>query len=420
MKKLKIETLGYYIPAFFFLEVGTNENLDEIENLPDKVKATFSHEYIHFLQDLFTNYGLRNITHIVDILKTLNQEILKNKKKEIEVPVEIPEDGVANINIELENLYLGDYEFDFQFDQIIDILIEPNNTIENYEGVPIVQMNVLNSQTSERSSFNFGALCVIESMAYVIESQLFNNDPAPDFPYRIVEKTINHIWSAINKPDIIIALCEVALNSYNPGHFFVDILYRMQNQGFTPKTPTDIYKFSEGYSAEINGRVLSHNELFEEQSTVAEVSLKDYFTTDYYNPIKSWVSDIFSKTRNLKSNSKFNFASIIEGTKSERQNRFLSVVNYLGIPVMSNSKNQFWSTHDAKQLIMFRAIVEIQNVLIYGNKCCELKGFCSQAPQGDITNSFCDTEPWKRSTMENLCPFGQMWKLWGLHEKQIR
>ena len=90
----QVETLGIYLPAFFFIKINTNESLIEIEKCKDRVKATYFHEYIHYLQDLFTLFGLRNINHIVNVVYSINKEALTTD--EIKYPLEIS--GLSKIS----------------------------------------------------------------------------------------------------------------------------------------------------------------------------------------------------------------------------------------------------------------------------------------------------------------------------------
>jgi hypothetical protein len=47
----------YYVPSFYFMKIETNE---DIEYAIRNNTQTFLHEYIHFLQDLFLPYNIRN------------------------------------------------------------------------------------------------------------------------------------------------------------------------------------------------------------------------------------------------------------------------------------------------------------------------------------------------------------------------
>lgn len=61
MSRLRSTVLGYYIPSFFEMHVDTYHNDMTINKLPPGDMTTLFHEYIHFLQDFTTYYGLNGI-----------------------------------------------------------------------------------------------------------------------------------------------------------------------------------------------------------------------------------------------------------------------------------------------------------------------------------------------------------------------
>ncbi len=79
MHLFKKETLlGSYNPAFYYIYLDTDDSLDDLLNLTEEEFTTFIHEYIHFLQDILTIYGLRNILQVTDTIKSLILQIKKS------------------------------------------------------------------------------------------------------------------------------------------------------------------------------------------------------------------------------------------------------------------------------------------------------------------------------------------------------
>jgi len=74
MNELPLDTLGYYEPGFLHLKVNINEDITDLNKLiwnPAK-KSLFStifHEYIHFLQEVTSTYGLMNCIIYIDFVK---------------------------------------------------------------------------------------------------------------------------------------------------------------------------------------------------------------------------------------------------------------------------------------------------------------------------------------------------------------
>ena len=77
MKRFYVDNdLGCYYPAFFFMELNTDEEIADLNKVTTATLSTFHHEYVHFLQDITTSYGLMNICHVVDHQKLINERIL--------------------------------------------------------------------------------------------------------------------------------------------------------------------------------------------------------------------------------------------------------------------------------------------------------------------------------------------------------
>ncbi len=60
----------------------------------------------------------------------------------------------------------------------------------------------------------------------------------------------------------------------------------------------------------------------------------------------------------------------------------------------------------------------VMNV-IEGNLVCTCVNFCKKVPEGDITNSMCYDNPWKRTEIKPLCIFAQFWIMWGFVKKEV-
>lgn len=66
---LSYSSLGLYSSSFLKMYLNTDENLENIFALSDPTSAAFLHEYVHFLQDITTIYGLQNSVHVVQYIK---------------------------------------------------------------------------------------------------------------------------------------------------------------------------------------------------------------------------------------------------------------------------------------------------------------------------------------------------------------
>ena len=196
-RTLSSELLGYYLPSFLFIKINTDESLDNLNILEESTLSTLSHEYFHFLQDIFTTNGLFKIIETVDRLKEANNTIQSNGTDKFTIPYVAPSDSITQLNLDLFSVYEGDAKCAITYNKIIDIKKEENGLIPGYEQVPMISVYVENTYTGLKSIFAFGSVCIAESMAYLLEDLLFGGVQVPSVPYRVVEEVCNFILPRI-------------------------------------------------------------------------------------------------------------------------------------------------------------------------------------------------------------------------------
>jgi hypothetical protein len=298
-KRLFDKVLGFYFPAFLFMQINTDEELSDLYKLSKENRPTFYHEYVHFLQDITTTYGLWNIYRIVDLQKAINKKIFENNSNTFKLPV-IKLDKITETNIDLSGIYYGDSP---TVDEGFDIIITKidsveDGTIPGFEYVPNIVVTA-NNGFNKDCNFNFGAYCLQESMAYLIEDQLFDKNITPQSPYKTVELVVDFIYPEIakNKRNLIY-MCDAALNVDHPGKFFYDVICKMKEKSFVPNNPKEIYAFFQD-NAPKNFDIYS---FFENISQQAEKQILDYFTIPIFDAVKIWLKDIISSARKLRLN----------------------------------------------------------------------------------------------------------------------
>ena len=98
MNKLNT-TLGSYLPSFFMMEVDFPfSSKDLTAPFYEKWISVFTHEYIHFLQDITTFVGLNNAFVYSEHIHGLVNGIYQHPKGNLAVPVSIP-CNYANIEL---------------------------------------------------------------------------------------------------------------------------------------------------------------------------------------------------------------------------------------------------------------------------------------------------------------------------------
>ena len=91
---------GEYYPAFFEMKLKIDGELD-LNTCSDMDFALFFHEYIHFLQDITTSYGLTRCYSYGEYVNSVVNDIITKPKGGIHVPYLYDDNR--------DNIMLGDY-----------------------------------------------------------------------------------------------------------------------------------------------------------------------------------------------------------------------------------------------------------------------------------------------------------------------
>jgi hypothetical protein len=245
MKTLqKFENCGFYHPAFFNLHVNTESDLTDLKTLNKRDKSTFFHEYIHFLQDLFTVYGLHNITDLVKRLHVINMHYLKIEK--IEVPICINDKDLERIK-RLGTAFQGTTEFK-EIDDVLSLNLVPNDEMHGARNYEFVDIECIRFTPCEVDSFYLGGYHVQESLAYYIESLCFGDYNPPVFPYLTVDLIIERFFKDLKLSRYHrIVMCEESLNSSHPARTLIYILSHLQEKRLEFDTPEELQAYCKKY-----------------------------------------------------------------------------------------------------------------------------------------------------------------------------
>ena len=343
MPRLKSTELGYYIPSFFEMHVNTYCDDLTINKLPLKDMTVLFHEYIHFLQDFTTYYGLNAIYTYSEYLHSVVNRIYGIKTKEFPVPFNIT-DNTDNVllNKQILNFTQGDTEecTPFSVDEVeedVDELL-PNAFMKN---VPNVILN-LNGDLRV-----FGAIAIMESMAYLMEQLCspVGYEKSPDFPYRSAELVADfYVKDFSENPLMILALCDMSLQSSNPGACFVRVMKGIRDGNVVFEKPEDIYDHFynqisvTAYGAE--STLISH---FKMLLSIVQNCMKSYLRDmpilkEYYD----WIDHLVKFAINWREHDRYFLL------KMARQNDLVNngcwgyAVHEVGAPLMVNNNGDYF------------------------------------------------------------------------------
>ena len=424
MMRKQNKSLGFYLPNFFRLHISIDNSIKDFNKLSDLDFSVFFHEYVHFLQNITTLYGLENIHVTVEYLRYANNFIVKRSKQNFAIPIEPDPSNSDNVflNRYLCQLTYGDVN-EFNIKEIsnyeltsfpIDILNSPIHQVEVAD-VKFVDIN------GEEKIFTFGACCIMESMAYLLEQLTCKKyKKSPDIPYQSAELIVKHIYPDFGENKLnILALCDISLGISNPAEYFVLTLEDWKKKGTIPTNPIILYDDFKNGAFSLNGyKKSNYNNHLQKFSNVAISQLKGYFNDSLFDNLKSWIEQVISVAVDYRLHKPSFIIDIAKGNIRENE-IFKELFNKIGTPLLTNNKKEFRFYHPyayKKQIDIgyFWAINQIRNVFSRGIRTCELYEFCNQYESNTQTDERCKNEPWTRCRDEKLCYFAILWRHWGL------
>ncbi len=420
----KIETTrGYYNPSFLKLTVNADCNLSDLNQLDKPHFSTFFHEYIHFLQDLTTTFGITNASIIANRLRYYNEQFRNSPDQYVKVKIPLSDQDGANskLNAELQNLYLGtgNLRTGFQDLTLLSVVIRDSNVfLPSPFSKYAKEVHVNLTLDGSNETFKFGGICILENIAHILQEKFFGETHHPFWPYKAAEYIASHIHPQFaSSKENVLALCEASLMSMHSGETFVSILEIMKAQNYLPENAIDVYDF---VLRNVSADSKSLLDVFKSQIKKAKELLGGYFTTDVYLAEKKWVDEILSQGESIRL---MNTGLFLEMFRQHTMPsaKFIEVFNKLGTPFMMNINGDAWFhpphavAQENIQPDRLAAIMEIFNLFENGTNKCDLKHFCMVNINVDTR---CNCSPWKRWNDSQVCAYGALWKTWGLFEKE--
>ena len=416
--------LGYYLPSFFLLHVNTDKNIKDIIGSEDE--RTLAHELVHFMQDISTIYGLINISNNIDIIRDQNR-ILRSEPQPISIPIKAHTySNTTMINKDLFSIYIGDGSESYcEFPGNIKVTSIRNEILEvKHPELYIKNLEIEVGINDNKRLFNFGAASIMESMAHLIENEIYGiNTHLLSFPYDAAKLVVEYIYPELSNNIAVIELCEAALMSYHPAEAFVNSLEQMKRENFVYCSANDAYQFVISKNQlEWNGNATSILDEYSRVVTLTINQIESLFTTAPLSEDR-WGNDLINKVYELKKSGKSVTSMLFSKIKDYRTNLF-NAINFIGFPVARNSKGDYWEQVNIDDgmgyytPIMFSVILTFKNILENKGVECLLIDYCKDSKLPII--SFCYKSPWKIDYLKNRhCRFSGLWRMWGLEGIQL-
>lgn len=430
MRNELYSSAGIYAPTFFNMSIDTRESLQDILKLSPAAAAAFIHEYTHYLQDIATTYGLRNIIMVADFMKTVNMDQRESESRIMKIPYQIDKAKIrgAHYNGPIQRLLTGTIN-KVRNGEIQEITkrIEKKEVPPQIKDIEVVEIYF---EKPYKVTFDLGSCAITESMAYLIEQSIYPGvlPKTDDFCYYAAASVGEFIYPEFaNNPLNLIALCDASLMYGNPGAVFYDMLKKMKEEAFIPSSYVDIYHFVFASVQEAYALVIQHwNHIFNNHTQTAIFQLIDYFTIEAFEANKAWIEFTLLHANMLRNEDVSFLVKMVEGGPISGNPIFKNVFSRVGMPITSNSDGEAWFATNAPNQEKIRSeflwvVNQIYNVYINSRSLrrCGLEQWCREGckTQGieDYTDYRCFENPWDRhKDAKLLCPFSQVWRAWGM------
>lgn len=408
------ELRGFYRPHFFSLFINV-EFYGDLSDLTQTDLGTFVHEYVHYLQNITTIFGLRNSLFYFNYLYEVKRYIVDNES--LTIPLnEIPfSEAIIKGNDLFQLTYGTSKTFSPEFDKA-KVYIAKNSSNDTVIENVCIDLFLHNSKTE---TIIIGNNCIKESMAHLYQKLFDENVKSDSFPYQSVEILCSLIYpELLDDKRKLITLCLISLNSQNSGLTLFQLLYKAK--GDKDLNGIDLYKkYSEELTVYNSNKKISIMEFLIASLSKFGETLSASLVTEFKH-FKLLIENIrLSAEKNI-----LPLIEVIYDEESSPVEKIKSLIDFYGIPHIrtQNGYNYYPQDNELEQpalefveLIGQRIVLDRILGIGYNknDNLCTLYSQC-QLSEDDITDDYCFNKQWEK---ERACPFKIISDNWKLNEK---
>lgn len=422
---------GNYNLSFFNITIETNEELTQ--NVIEKNKSTFVHEFIHYLQDLILPYNIRynlsNVRYFFNILESarIHGSIARpfnewtDESRSLQTQFERSFGGITKnedeifIDIVSE---IGTVSSDFVTLSGYDSYLKKQRTYRVFQYfVPVYKVG-----NSNPINYNLGARDLLEYIAYKIERKFFpNRPPASQLPYESIDLIFEKNGLSHISDDIRLCIAERCLYNDTPIHFlFVLLSDNRFKQFITSSNYSEIYNyllFSSTATRDGESEFLIHKT----QRRLKQFANELLYQYECFNEIGKWILKVNDFVEN-KLFGKFIFSDMYKLERDEFNKFIKFVIGYIGVPLVMNSNAKYISIQSNEiNVAQFIQFYIMQNFIGFAQskiELCPIYNFCKE--NGGICNENCINNLQIFKQKNKNCYFANFLGSYGLSECEFK
>lgn len=422
---------GQYEISFFSITLHIFDDLDSIQKLPENKQKLFFHEYLHFIQDITTVFGINSAWNQFDQIRQAISN-LQLKKGIISLPIEGSDVQFILDNGVLYNYLFGDFmprskeavkQSHFTIKGIRKEVSQQIEKIFPGSKLPFIFLD-LTTPEGLNAEYTFGAAGIVETMAFLAQKKHYKDQPNDIFPYMIAVEVSKFIYDEIgSNEEYVYALCDFSLMYHYPGHLFYDLLVQMKEESFRPSRSEDIYEF--GVKFLQGGNYDIAKGYTEAKDNLIKI-ISILFGHEVFKNERKWLITTIEQGYDLRSQ------NICFPLQIYRADRALSmeyglIKDKLGTPNLYNLDKKRWFSaprimkedEGNLQPAFLEIFFYLKEVLLSGKKACGMIDNCKVSQRKMPIDEKCIDSPWLKAKETPLCPFGGIWKMFGLDESDV-
>lgn len=413
-EELLNELRGYYKPSFFYMYLKGDYKTD-IGQLSIKDQGTFIHEYIHYIQNIATFWGLYcSIVRYQELIE-IKAHLIESDELTIPLAIQYSEDlkrKIARVNSGNGLLKFDEHNsWNIDVDHIIGIQ-------KKHNGISEIIILTVKFKDSRTEKIELGAHIIKESMAAMYQSLIDEKVEHDDIPYNLIKILCDQHFSNISADtEKLICICYSSLFSMSPASELISLLeIASANPAldgmdiFTEFIDTRTITSPKGnkYSVVHYFDILVRG--FRKALTINLQADLDY------------INEVLERIK--LSNGWVPYLTILYDEKQLSPNNFNALIGYLGIPYIQTLQNGFHfpkstkknagdedSSVDVLELIAQEAMFSYL-IMPRKDKICPLYYMCNNTT---YDKDECFGSPWKG----NQCSFTIVSSPFSMDKKKI-
>lgn len=414
------ENSNCYMPAFFHMSLNFPfyDTYMVLHNLSKQNRASYYHEYVHYIQDLTTYWGLNNAYVYSEFMHEAVNQIYKSPYGHITIPIKINRSlNNIGVNQSIIEECIGDY---MDIDPFILHVFEKKKKCSFYNPY-FNELEHVYLKLPQNKNIHFGARAIMESMAYLIEKEIAPGGTSVyEYPYRAAESILHTIYPELAADALnIIALCDMSLQFSNPAKIFLHTAEEFKSRNYLPQKPEEIYDYFYNTPCTHMGKESTLIQGLVEIGITTCEQLKTYLNSSEFKPFHDMLNKMIGTGLEYRINNRYFILDIAKNGNALYNVPLLRLSKELGSPVIKDATNTYFMIPSYKGLnenLQFLVAVEQIYKLFTGElDGCGMYEWCEMSQQfGTTIDERCIFSPWERCKDEMLCPYAALWKHWNL------